>query len=222
MTEERINADTEHAYCKGQPIKVKESEPYLGSLVNGPGNWRVDFERRCAIAAGRFKEYKSVLCASCLPLSLRVNLFQVLIATVMLHGSECWVANPEAVLAEVRKKGWEYAVKMTARKKGEGGEFTLKKVRKACDEINVPGILIKRVLGYYSTLINAEFDNPARDAFYAKKEWFESWFFGIKWGEAEKLPKDWFLWNELMEKCVKQKKHKQTKKRKKREKKKFQ
>jgi hypothetical protein len=85
MTKERCDADPVSVMLELFKIASKESEIYLGSLINGTSNWRLDLDRRHCLAIARFKKLKKALCARALPLSIRTKLFTISVATVLLY-----------------------------------------------------------------------------------------------------------------------------------------
>jgi len=97
----RINIDNNNISLDDEIIKIKDSEVYLGSKINGTSSWRVDLDRRHSLGVAKFNKLRKVLCASSLGMSLKVGLFKVSISTIILHGSECWIVNPKIIIAEL-------------------------------------------------------------------------------------------------------------------------
>jgi hypothetical protein len=94
--------------------------------------WKADFDRRKGIAFQKFGVMRGVLTAGQMPREMRVVIFLIVISTIVLYGSECWIAGPDAVLREIRAVNARFAWALTLRRK-KAEDFKSEKNKKAAE-----------------------------------------------------------------------------------------
>jgi hypothetical protein len=202
---EQREAENLHVMLKGVQILIVENVVYLGSKINCVGGWKADFDRRKGIAFQKFGVMRGVLTAGQMPREMRVVVFLITISTILLYGSECWIAGPEAVLREIRAVNSSFAWALTLRRK-KAEDFKSEKNKKTMEifsnMINLPALFIRRKLKWLGNLLHAEVDTPSRDVVAKMPEMVEKWFFGLSVEEAREKSANFIEWDEFIDECV--------------------
>jgi hypothetical protein len=140
---------------------------------------------------------------------MRAVIFLVRISTVLLYGSECWIAGPEIVLKELRAATWTFAMMLSAKKKKKemkSEDFRLLKEKQVtgrfAETINLAALFIRRKLKWMQLLLLTDIDSPSKDVFENKPEYFDKWFFDITREEARELAGNEEKWEEFVENCI--------------------
>ena len=129
-------------------------------------------------------------------------MFKVSVSTVLLYGSECWLANPKIVISELRKRNWTFAWMLTHTRGQKKMKDKVEKAKKVAKLVNLPALMIRRKMKWLGQLLHEDVDVPSRDVLFSKKEWFLPWFFGLSWEEAIELSRDEEDWDDYIEHCV--------------------
>jgi hypothetical protein len=186
----------------GKPLVVNPFEIYLGSKFDGTGDWKVDLERRSSLAICSFNKLRKVLCASSIPLKLRIRIFKVSVSTVLLYASECWIAEPSSMIKMLRKKNWMFAWMLTHTRRPKDELFNYERAKKVYKRINLPGLAIRRKMTWLADFMHSTADLPSCDVHRNKKEWFTPWLFGLSWEEASVLSLDKVEWEKYITQCI--------------------
>jgi hypothetical protein len=186
-------------------ILIVESVIYLGSKINCVGGWKADFDRRKGIAFQKFGVLRGVLTAGQMPREMRVVVFLITISAILLYGSECWIAGPEAVLREIRAANSSFAWSLTLRRKNTE-DFKSEKNKNAAETfanmINLPALFIRRKPKWLGQLLHADVDTPSKEVVEKTPELVEKWFFGLSVEEAREKSANFLDWEEFIEECV--------------------
>jgi hypothetical protein len=187
---------------KGKNIPNLDFDIYLGSKINGCGNWREDFDRRKAISITKFNSMRKILTSGALPLKMRTSIFIVSISTILLYGSDCWLGGPTGILEELRKTTWTFAWMLASNKRPLTGNAAKRKARRIANLINLPKLLLERRLRWMRLLFLTSTDVPSKEVFHTKKEWFLPWLHGLDWGYASSLAASKEKWELFTSECT--------------------
>ena len=78
----------------GQQLQWVDSFKYLGSYFSGDSSLQVELDTRVRLAAHAFRQLeRAVFRQRCIPLRVRVQVYNCMVASVLLYGSESWALN---------------------------------------------------------------------------------------------------------------------------------
>jgi hypothetical protein len=157
----------------GQPLAWVDSFKYLGSYFTGSGSLEVELGHRIRLAAHAFRRLERVVFRQrCIPLRVRVQVYNSMVASVLLYGSESWALTS----AQLQRLEVFHMCRLrmilggAARRRSPNGEWwsvSNAELLARCGSVSVTTLLARRQLRWLGHLGRMGDERLAKQMLYA-------------------------------------------------------